>query len=210
MVNIAGKERVRKIINRKKIKKPLFREGKDDSMAIYEFENKKPRIGKGTFIFPSADVIGNVILGKHCYVGPGARIRGDYGTIHIGDNTAVEDNVVVHARPNEKTIIGTSVTIGHAAVIHNTTIHDWAVIGMGAIVSDYAEVGEWAVVAEGAVVKNKDKIPEKKIAVGVPAKVVADITPDYKEQWTRFKQIYADLAQKRYPMSLKKVDDSEC
>ena len=178
-------------------------------MSIYEFEKKKPRIGKGTFIFPSADVIGDVTIGKNCYIGPGARIRGDYGSIRIGDDTAVEENVVIHARPNEKTIIGNSVTIGHAAIIHNATIHDWAIIGMGAIVSDYAEIGEWAVVAEGAVVKNKEKIPDKAIAVGVPAKVVAEITLEYKKQWTEYKNIYSDLARTRLPNSLKVVDISE-
>jgi phenylacetic acid degradation protein len=175
-------------------------------MTLYEFENKKPRIGTGSFLFPSADIIGDVTIGKNCYIGPGARIRGDYGSIQIGDATAVEDNVVIHARPNEKTIIGSSVTIGHASVIHNATIHDWAVIGMGAIVSDYAEIEEWAVVAEGAVVKNKDKIPKKAIAVGIPAKVVAEVTPQYQQQWKDFKKIYADLAKKRYPRSLKKID----
>jgi carbonic anhydrase/acetyltransferase-like protein (isoleucine patch superfamily) len=178
-------------------------------MSIYEFENKKPRIGKGTFIFPSADVIGDVTIGENCYIGPGARIRGDYGSIRIGNDTAVEENVVIHARPNEKTIIGNSVTIGHAAIIHNATIHDWAIIGMGAIVSDYAEIGEWAVVAEGAVVKNKEKIPDKAIAVGVPAKVVAEITLEYKKQWTEYKNIYSDLARTRLPNSLKVVDISE-
>jgi phenylacetic acid degradation protein len=174
-------------------------------MSIYEFENKKPSIGKGTFIFNSADVIGDVIIGKNCYIGPGARIRGDYGSIRIGDNTAVEENVVIHARPNERTLIGSHVTIGHAAIIHNAMIHDWAIIGMGAIVSDYAEIGEWAVVAEGAVVKNKEKIQDKAIAVGVPAKVMAEITSDYKKQWTKYKKIYVDLARKRFPSSLKEV-----
>jgi len=178
-------------------------------MPIYEFENKKPRIGKGTFIFQSADVIGDVTIGENCYVGPGARIRGDYGSIRIGNNTAIEENVVIHARPNEKTIIGDFVTIGHAAIIHNSTIHDWAIIGMGAIASDYADIGEWAVVAEGAVVKNKAKVPDKSIAVGIPAKVVAEITLDYKKQWTEYKKIYSDLAKKRFPNSLKVVDKSE-
>jgi len=178
-------------------------------MPIYEFENKKPRIGKGTFIFQSADVIGDVTIGENCYIGPGARIRGDYGSIRIGNDTAVEENVVIHARPNEKTIIGNSVTIGHAAIIHNATIHDWAIIGMGAIVSDYTEIGEWAVVAEGAVVKNKEKIPDKAIAVGIQAKVVAEITSDYKKQWTEYKNIYSDLARMRLPNSLKVVDISE-
>jgi len=178
-------------------------------MSIYEFENKKPRIGKGTFIFPSADVIGDVTIGKNCYIGPGARIRGDYGSIQIGNDTAVEENVVIHARPDEKTIIGNSVTIGHSAVIHNATIHNWAIIGMGAIVSDYADIGEWAVVAEGAVVKNKTKILDKAIAVGIPAKMVAEITSDYQKQWTEYKKIYSDLAQHRFPKSLKAVDRSE-
>jgi carbonic anhydrase/acetyltransferase-like protein (isoleucine patch superfamily) len=175
-------------------------------MSIYEFENKKPIIGKGTFVFKSADVIGDVIIGENCYIGPGARIRGDYGSIRIGDNTAVEENAVIHARPDDITNIWNNVTIGHSAIIHNATIKDWAVIGMGAIVSDWAEIGKWAVVAEGAVVKNKQKIPIKTIAVGVPAKIVSEISTEYIEQWTKYKKIYSYLARKRLPNSLKKID----
>jgi carbonic anhydrase/acetyltransferase-like protein (isoleucine patch superfamily) len=174
-------------------------------MSIYEFENKTPSIAKGTFIFESADVIGDVVIGKNCYIGPGARIRGDYGSIRIGDNTAVEENVVIHARPDEITTIGKNVTIGHASIIHNSTIHDWAVIGMGAIVSDWAEIGEWAVIAEGAVVKNKQKIPDKSIAVGLPAKIVSKVSLEYEKQWTEYKKIYADLARKRLHSYLKKI-----
>lgn len=175
-------------------------------MSIYEFENKKPSIGEGTFIFNSADVIGEVVIGKNCYIGPGARIRGDYGSIRVGDDTAVEENVVIHARPDGLTKIGSHVTIGHASIIHNATLHNWAIIGMGAIVSDWAEIGEWAVVAEGAVVKNKQKIPNGAIAVGIPAKVVSRTSSEYKRQWTKYKKIYSDLASKRFPNSLKKVD----
>ena len=174
-------------------------------MSIYAFENKQPTIGKGSFIYESADVIGNVKLGKNCYIGPGARIRGDYGTITIGDNTAIEENVVIHARPNDITVIGSHVTIGHAAIIHNATINDWAVIGMGSIVSDWAEIGQWAVVAEGAVVKNKQKIPDKSIAVGIPAKIISETSAEYEKQWTEFKNIYVDLARERLPNSLKKI-----
>ena len=175
-------------------------------MALYEFENKKPTIGKDTFIYSSADIIGNVTIGKNCYIGPGARIRADYGTIHIGNNTAIEENVVIHARPDDITTIGNHVTIGHASIIHNAIIQDWAIIGMGAIVSDWAEIGTWAVVAEGAVVKNKQKIPNKAIAVGTPAKIVSEISSDYKKQWTTYKKIYADLAAKRLPNFLKKIE----
>jgi carbonic anhydrase/acetyltransferase-like protein (isoleucine patch superfamily) len=174
-------------------------------MTIYEFEKRKPIIGKGTFIFNSADIIGDVIIGENCYIGPGARIRGDYGSIIIGSNTAIEENVVIHARPDEKTSIGDFVTIGHAAIIHNAKIEDWSVIGMGSIVSDWAEIGKWAVVAEGALVKNKQKIPEKTIAVGIPAKVISEVSKDYVKLWTKYKKIYSDLAKKRFPSSLKEL-----
>jgi carbonic anhydrase/acetyltransferase-like protein (isoleucine patch superfamily) len=174
-------------------------------MSIYEFENRKPRIGKGTFIFKSADVIGDVSIGENCYIGPGARIRGDYGSVRIGNNTAIEENVVIHARPDDITKIGDFVTIGHASIIHNATIKDWAVIGMGSIVSDWAEIGKWAVVAEGAVVKNKQKIPSRAIAVGVPAKVVSEISNEYEDQWSKYKKIYSDLAKKRFPSSLREI-----
>ena len=172
---------------------------------MYGFENKKPIIGKGSYVFDSADVIGDVVLGENCYVGPGARIRGDYGAIRIGDNSAVEENVVIHARPDDMTDIGNHVTIGHGSIIHNATIRDWAVIGMGAIVSDWSIIGNWAVIAEGAVVKNKQQIPDRMIAVGVPAKVISEISLEYEKQWTEFKKIYNDLAEKRYPNSLKKI-----
>ena len=114
--------------------------------------------------------------------------------------------MVIHARPDDIATIGNNVTIGHAAIIHNATIHDWAVIGMGAIVSDWAEIGVWGVIAEGAVVKNKQQIPDKAIAVGIPAKIVAETTVEYEKQWTLFKNIYADLAKKRLPASLKKIE----
>lgn len=175
-------------------------------MSIFKFENKKPDIGKGTFIFKSADIIGDVIIGENCYIGPGARLRGDYGSITIGNNTAIEENVVIHARPDDKTIIGSNVTIGHASIIHNATIHNWAIIGMGAIVSDWAEIGEWAVVAEGAVVKNKQKIPQRSIAVGVPSKVISEISSEYEKHWTKYKKLYSDLARKRLPTHLKEIE----
>lgn len=169
---------------------------------INAFESKTPKIGAGTYVHPSADVFGDVQLGAGCWVGPGARIRGDYGRIQIGDATAVEDNVVIHARPNERTIIGDRVTLGHACIVHNATIHDWAVIGMGAIVSDWSDIGVWAVVAEGAVVRQRQEIPAERIAVGVPAKVIEKIVSDeYKREWAHWKEVYVDLA-RRYPAGL--------
>ena len=128
-------------------------------MAIYEFEGKRPKIGPGCYVYEEATIIGDVTIGEDCYVGAGAVIRGDYGTIEIGDRTAIEENCILHARPGEILKIGNDVTIGHAAILHNCTLDDFCVIGMGSTVSDYAKVGVWAVVGEGAVVKNKSIPP---------------------------------------------------
>ncbi len=173
-------------------------------MGVYEFEGRKPQIGRDTYVSETASVIGDVILGTECYVAPGAVVKGDYGSIRIGDGTSVQDNVVVHARPHEVTVIGNNVTLGHGCIVHNATIEDDAVIGMGAIVSDYAVVRNWAVVAEGAVVKARDEIPAGKVAVGVPAKVVADVSEEARHVLLEFKRTYRSLA-RRYPVGLKRL-----
>ncbi len=177
-------------------------------MTIGTFEGKTPEIGAGTYVHPSADVFGDVTIGESCWIGPGARIRGDYGTIVIGDRCSVEDNCVIHVRPGEKTTIGNWVTIGHAAVIHNVKlIDDYVIVGMGAVVSDWAVVGEWGVVGEGAVVRQGQEIPKDHIAVGVPARVLEKtVGDDYKAQWTHFKETYVSLA-RRYAESYRPETD---
>lgn len=173
-------------------------------MAIYEFEGKIPRIGQETYVSESADVIGNVTIGEECYIGPGAKIKGDYGTVRIGSRTNIQENCVLHARPDEILSVGNEVTVGHGSILHNCTVKNFAVIGMGAIISDYAEIGEWCAVGEGAVVKQNDKIPDGKVVVGIPAKVIGEVTKEWKELWGSYKKIYVELA-KRYIKSLKKI-----
>ena len=159
-------------------------------MPLFEFEGKVPVVDETAYVFPTAVVIGNVKIGREVWVGPGAVLRGDYGEIEVGDFTAVEDNVVIHARPGEKTTIGKHVTLGHMSVIHTPIIGDWAVIGMNSTISDFAKVGTWAAVAEGAVVRNRSEIPEEGIAAGVPAKVIGKVTEEYKKLWEDYKNNY--------------------
>lgn len=173
-------------------------------MVLLQFEDRVPKIGINSNVCESAEVIGSVTIGDNCYIGFGARIRGDYGEIIIGDGSIIEDNCVIHARPDEQCVIGKRVTVGHASILHNCTIHDSVVIGMGAIISDYAVVGEWAVIGEGAVVPNNKEIPPGAVAVGVPAKVIAETSKEYKTLWNGYKDLYADLA-RRYPKGLKEV-----
>jgi carbonic anhydrase/acetyltransferase-like protein (isoleucine patch superfamily) len=173
-------------------------------MALYEFEGKVPKIGKETYIAETTDVIGDVVIGNNCYIGPGARIKGDYGSIRIGNETSVQENCIIHVRPNEICHVGNQVTVGHGAILHNCTVQDGAIIGMGAIVSDWAIVEKNALVAEGAVVCQSQRIPEGNVAIGVPAKINGLVSERVKSEWHMYKTVYVDLA-RRYRQGLKRI-----
>jgi carbonic anhydrase/acetyltransferase-like protein (isoleucine patch superfamily) len=163
---------------------------------LYRFDGKQPMVGEGTYVSDIARVIGDVVIGSNCYVGHGAILRGDYGRIEIGDGTAVEEGAIVHAPPGETNRIGRRVTIGHGAVVHGRFIGDRAVIGMGAILSIWSEIGEGAIVAEGSVVKLKQTIPSSVVAAGNPAQIVREVSAKDAEFWSWGKQLYVDLAKK--------------
>jgi carbonic anhydrase/acetyltransferase-like protein (isoleucine patch superfamily) len=174
-------------------------------MALYRYGDRTPRVGTGVFVSDSARVIGNVVIGDDCYIGHGAVLRGDYGTIHLGTGTAVEENAVVHIGPGEVSEIGERVTIGHSATVHAKSVGAFAVIGMGAVLSYDVEVGEWAIVAEGCVVPNGMTVPSGTLVVGVPAKIVGDVGRESRTYWEWGKQLYVDLAHE-YPDKLEKLD----
>nr|MDO8135509.1 gamma carbonic anhydrase family protein [Candidatus Njordarchaeum guaymaensis] len=171
---------------------------------LFEFDGKRPRVGSGCYIATSAEVIGDVVIGDGSYIGPGAKILGDFGKVRIGSGTAIEENVVVHARPNKECVIGNSVTVGHSSVLHDCVVKDYAVIGMGSVVSDFSTVGEWAAVGEGAIVVSGTSIPPRKVAVGIPAKPVKDISEEWKELWTLYKAGLPEIARK-FSSTLKEV-----
>jgi len=176
-------------------------------MALYSFEDRKPQVDESAFVAESALVIGDVRIAKDAYIGHGAILRGDYGTIIIGEGTAIEEGVIIHARPDDKTVIGDHVTVGHGAMLHNTTIKNYAVIGMRATVSDYSVVGEWAIVGEMGLVKNSQQVPDGVIAVGVPVSVVGPIKDQHKIIWSLGKQLYVDMGRRyRQPGAFVRLD----
>ncbi len=172
---------------------------------LFEFDGNSPRIGKDSYVSETAQVIGDVTIGDNCYVGHGAIIRGDYGKIEIGNGTAVEEGVIIHAPPKGLHLIGKSVTLGHGAVLHGNIIGDFSVIGMGAILSIFSETGEWSIVGEGSLVRANQKIPSYAVAVGNPAKTVRDVNDGDRELWTYGKQVYVDLAKKHLDQPMKLV-----
>ena len=177
---------------------------KGNIMALYEFEGKSPKIGNLTYVSETADVIGDVTIGDNVYIGPGARIKGDYGTVKIGNRCDVQENCVIHARPGEVCAMHDESSAGHGSILHNCTIEKGAKIGMGAIVSDYAVVGEEALIGEGAVVRQRQEIPPRSVAVGVPAKVTGQISEERLAERGKYRNVYPELAE-RYLKGLKRI-----
>jgi carbonic anhydrase/acetyltransferase-like protein (isoleucine patch superfamily) len=163
---------------------------------LYGFDGRMPVVGTGTFVSETSSVIGDVRIGSNCYIGHGAILRGDYGTIEIGDETAVEEGVIIHAPPQERCSIGKRVVLGHGAIVHAAVIGDSVTVGMGAILSLRSEVGRQAIVAEGAVVKRGQKIPQSVVAAGNPAKRVREVSEEEKEYGDFVARVYTDLARK--------------
>ncbi len=142
---------------------------------IFEYEGKRPQIGKNAFIAPTAVIIGDVIIGDGTSVWYGAVLRGDEGQIIIGRESNVQDNAVLHTTVERPTVLGDRVTIGHGALLEGCTIETGAVVGMGAVVLEHAVVGEQALIAAGSLVARKATIPPRTLAAGSPAVVKKEL-----------------------------------
>ena len=162
---------------------------------IKSFQNKTPHLGKSVFISDTASVIGDVTLGDEVNIWFGAVIRGDMHYIKIGNRTNIQDNAVVHVTTAVSPAnVGSSVTVGHGAIIHGCTIENHCMIGMGTIVMDDAVIGEGSLIGAGALVPPNMKVPPKSLVVGMPGKIVRKVT---SEEYTMIKerpQEYIELA----------------
>ena len=172
---------------------------------IYEFDGHIPAIDPTAFVSDSATVIGDVTIGAECYVAPNAVIRGDISPISIGDQTAIEDGVIIHVGRGSCRI-GKRVTIGHGAIVHGKLIKDGANIGMGAIISLNAEVGEYAVIAEGSVVKQGQTIEPSVVVGGTPARFLRKLEEKDILLWEKSKDIYVETARACKSGKLKRME----
>ncbi len=177
-------------------------------MVLYQFEDRNPIIGKDTYVADSAEVIGDVIIGDECYIGPGAKIRGDYGTIRIGNHTSIQENSVIHVRVDETCEIGNNVTVGHGAIIHGSLIHNNIIIGMGAVTADKSIVNEWSIVGAGALIPENKEFKPNSLILGVPAKAIREVSEKHKLMISYSADLYADLA-KRYLKGISKIETME-
>ena len=147
-------------------------------MAVYALGDRTPQIDEDAYVHPDATVIGDVRIGAGATVWPGAVLRGDYGTIVVGERTSIQDGTVVHATDDKPTTIGTDCVVGHLAHLEGCTVEDRCLVGSGSVVLHDAVVRSGALVAAGAVVGNRTEVPAHAMAMGVPAKMRLDVVPE--------------------------------
>jgi carbonic anhydrase/acetyltransferase-like protein (isoleucine patch superfamily) len=172
---------------------------------IYRFDGREPVIATGTYVSETAILIGDVRIATGCYIGHGAILRGDYGAIVVGNDSAIEEGVIVHAPPQESCEIGDGVVIGHGAIVHSRCLAEWAGVGMGATLSIHSEVGRSSVVAEGAVVKQGQVVADSIVVAGNPARKIKDMTQKDLDFWARSRKTYSDLARKYCALGMERI-----
>ena len=144
----------------------------------YSIDGVAPVIDSSAFVHPDAVIIGDVIIGADCYVGPGASLRGDFGRIILERGSNVQDNCILHTLPGLDLVIGPDGHIGHGAVIHGARVGTNAMVGMNSVIMDHAIIGVSSIIAAMSFVKSGAEIPALHMAAGIPARVVRELTDD--------------------------------
>ena len=160
---------------------------------IYSFKGYTPVVHESSFVHPLAAVTGNVIIGKDCYIGPGAVIRGDWGQIILEDGVNVQENCTVHMFPGKSISLKESAHVGHGAIIHGANLGNNCLIGMNSVIMDDAEIGDESIVGAMTFVKAETKIPKRSLVVGNPAKVIKEVTDEMIAWKTKGTQLYQQL-----------------
>src|SRR5882762_6792046 len=163
------------------------------STMIYSFNNYIPVIHESSFIHPLAAITGNVIIGKDCYIGPGAALRGDWGQIILEDGCNVQENCTIHMFPGVTVLLKEGAHIGHGAIVHGATIGRNCLVGMNSVIMDGVEVGDECIVGALSFIKAGEKIPGRSVVVGNPAKIVKEVSDEMLQWKTEGTAIYQAL-----------------
>ena len=172
---------------------------------IYSFKGYIPVIHESSFVHPLAAVTGNVIIGKHCYIGPGAAIRGDWGQIILEDGVNVQENCTIHMFPGKSITLKESAHIGHGAIIHGANIGKNVLIGMNSVIMDDTNIGDECIVGAMTFVKAESNFSNRSLIVGNPAKVINEVTDEMIAWKTKGTKLYQQLPNECHE-SLKEVE----
>ena len=154
-------------------------------VKVYEIDGVRPVVHPTSYVHPTAVLIGDVIIGPRCYIGPLASLRGDFGRLILEEGANLQDSCVMHGFEDGETVIEVDGHIGHGAVLHGCRVARNAMVGMNAVVMDGAVVGEESIVAAMSFVKAGMLIPPRSMVMGTPAKVMRALTDD-DVKWKSF------------------------
>ena len=160
---------------------------------IYSFQDFVPVIHETSFIHPLAAVTGNVIIGKNCYIGPGAALRGDWGQIIIEDGCNVQESCTIHMFPGITVFLKEGAHIGHGAIVHGATIGKNCLLGMNSVVMDNVELGDECIVGALSLVKEGEKIPPRSLLAGNPARIIKQVSDEMIAWKTEGTKLYQAL-----------------
>lgn len=160
---------------------------------VYRFGGFTPVVHPSSFIHPQAAVTGNVIIGRHCYIGPGAAIRGDWGQIIIEDGCNVQENCTIHMFPGTTVLLKENAHIGHGAIIHGATIGKNCLIGMNAVIMDNVVLGDECIVGALSFVKADEQFERRSLIAGNPAKKIKDVSDEMIGWKTEGTKLYQQL-----------------
>ncbi len=162
---------------------------------IYSFKGYIPVVHESSFVHPLAAVTCNVIIGKNCYIGPGAAIRGDWGEIILEDGVNVQENCTVHMFPGKSIVLKESAHVGHGAVIHGANLGRNCLIGMNTVIMDDAEIGDECIIGAMSFVKANTVFPKRSLVVGNPAKLIKAVSDEMIDWKTKGTKLYQQLPQ---------------
>ena len=160
---------------------------------FYSFKGFIPVVHESSFVHPLAAVTGNVIIGKNCYIGPGAALRGDWGGIVVEDGCNVQENCIIHMFPGITVSLQQSAHIGHGAIIHGAVIGKNCLVGMNSVIMDKVELGDECIVGALSFIKEEQKIPARSLVVGNPAKIMKEVSDEMIAWKTKGTELYQQL-----------------
>lgn len=166
---------------------------------IHPFEATFPHLHPTCWIAANATVVGDVEIDQDASVWYGAVLRGDEGSIRLGEGSNIQDQAVLHAEADFPAVVGKDVTVGHGAIVHGCTVEDGSLIGMGAILLNGCVIGAGSLVGAGALVTQHTVIPPNSLVMGSPAKVIRPLRPDERESLLHSAQHYRSLAAAQLP-----------
>ena len=167
-----------------------------NNLKVYSIDGITPVVDPSSFVHPSAVLIGDVIVGPDCYIGPAACLRGDFGRLVLERGANLQDTCVMHGFPDGETVVQANGHIGHGAILHGCRVGYNAMVGMNAVIMDKVVIGKETIVAASAFVKAGTVIPDRVLVAGVPGRVVRELSQqeiDWKSEGTA---LYQDLTRR--------------